>query len=232
MRRRLVGGLLTLGAAAAVVGAYLRVVLPWHRQWGATDDEARRPLPGDERLLQPDLQWTRAISVRASAADIWPWLIQIGQGRAGYYSYPWLEWLLGLQDTRADAINPVWQRLDIGDVIPAEAGGGYHVLALEPERTLVLGEQARDAASEWSATQLYPAFTWAFALEEGTDGQTRLIMRMRARTQRSPLAALATLAVDFGAFWLKRAMLLGIKQHAEQSARIRPFRRASHATST
>lgn len=230
MRRMALGGLLMLGAIAAVAGVYLRVILPWQRQWGATDDEARRTLPGDERLPQPDLQWTRAISVRASAAEVWPWLVQIGQGRAGYYGYPWLERLLGLKDIRPDAINPAWRQLAIGDVIPAEAGGGYRVLALEPERTLVLGEQAGGDASAWSATQLYPAFTWALTLEEGADGQTRLIMRMRARTRRTPLAALATLAVDFGAFWLKRSMLLGVKRRAEQSARIRPFRRASHAT--
>lgn len=91
MRKTLVSGLIALCAGAAVAGGYLLVVLPWQRRWGATDEEVQRSLPGDEQIPRPDTQWTRAITVQARAAALWPWLVQIGYGRGGYYSYPWLE---------------------------------------------------------------------------------------------------------------------------------------------
>lgn len=217
MRKARVRGLLALGAGTAAVGAYLLVVLPWEHRWGATDEEVQRTLPGDERIPHPDTQWTRAITVQAKAVDLWPWLVQIGQGRSGYYSYHWLEKLMGLRVEDADRINPAWQHLNEGDILPAEPdGSGYRVITVEPGRALVLGAQEKDEAVSRSFTRFHPAFTWAFVLEEGAHGQTRLITRMRAQTRRSPLAALALLFIDFGAFLLKRRMLLGLKQRAER----------------
>ncbi|HVB74122.1 MAG TPA: hypothetical protein VNE38_11265 [Ktedonobacteraceae bacterium] len=217
MRKTLVSGLIALGAGTAAVGAYLLVFLPWQRRWGATGEEVQRTLPGDEQISHPDTQWTRAITVKAKASDLWPWLLQIGQGRGGYYSYRWLEKLLGLKVEDADQINPAWQHLKAGDILPAEPdGSGYRVITVEPGRALVLGAQEKDEAVSRSFTRLYLAFTWAFVLEEGAHGQTRLITRMRAQTRRSLLAALAFLFIDFGAFLLKRRMLLGIKQRAER----------------
>lgn len=217
MQKTSLGGLIALGAAAAAAGGYLLVVLPWQRRWGATDEEVQRPLPGDELISHPDAQWTRAITIEARAAAVWPWLVQIGHERGGYYSYPWLEKLLGLQATYHDQINPAWQHLTAGDIIPAEPdGSGYRVLAIEPGRTLLLGSEEKGKGALWSTTGLYPAFSWVFVLEEGETKQTRLITRMRARTRRTPLAALAMPFIDFGAFLLKRRMLLGIKQRAER----------------
>ena len=102
MRKTFVSVLLALVAGTAAVSAYLLVFLPWQRRWGATDEEVCRKLPGDDQVPQPDTQWTRAITIKAKAADIWPWLVQIGQGRSGYYSYPWLEKLMGSRVTHAD----------------------------------------------------------------------------------------------------------------------------------
>jgi hypothetical protein len=217
MRKTLVNGLIALGAGIAAAGGYLLVVLPWQQRWGATDEEVQRPLPGDDQIPHPDAQWTRAITVQARAAAVWPWLVQIGHGRGGYYSSPCLERLMGLRATHRDHINPAWQRLTEGDSIPAEPdGSGYQVVAVEPGRTLLLGVGGHDEGVPWSATGLYPAFSWVFVLEEGEAAQTRLITRMRARTRHSPLAALAMPFIDFGAFLLKRRMLLGIKQRAER----------------
>jgi hypothetical protein len=216
MRKTLVSGLIALCAGIAV-GGYLLVVLPWQHRWGATDEEVQRPLPGDDQIPHPDAQWTRAITVQARAAAVWPWLVQIGHGRGGYYSYPWLERLMGLRATHRDHINPAWQHLTEGDIIPAEPdGSGYRVVAVELGQTLLLGVQGYDEGVPWSATGLYPAFSWVFVLEEGETAQTRLITRMRARTLHIPLAALAMPFIDFGAFLLKRRMLLGIKQRAER----------------
>lgn len=223
-----VGGLVGL-SVVGLAGIYLRVVQPWQRQWGASDDEARQTLPGDERIAHPDITWTRAITAQATAAEIWPWLTQIGQGRAGYYSYPWLERLMGLKAPYADEVSPVWRSLRVGDVLPAEPGGSdYRVLALEPARSLVLGSQPQAQTPAWSLARLYPEFTWAFALAEQEDGRTRLIMRMRSQASRAPLAALVTPIVDFGVFFIKRSMLLGIKQRAERQHELLNARDVAH----
>src|SRR5690349_9989833 len=83
-----------VGLTIAVV-VYIALVRPWHMRWGATDDEVRRPLPGDELVARPKALATHAITIRAPAAEIWPWLVQFGQGRGGFYSYDWLENLFG-----------------------------------------------------------------------------------------------------------------------------------------
>jgi len=217
MQKTFVSVLLALAAGTVAAGGYLLVVLPWQRRWGATDEEVLRTLPGDDLIANPDIQWTRTITVKAKAATIWPWLLQIGQGRGGYYSYPWLEKLMGLRAEDADQINPAWQNLKAGDVIPAEPDdSGYRVITVEPNRALALGAQEQDKNIPWSFTLLYQAFTWAFVLEEVDPESTRLIMRMRAQTRRHPLILLANLFVDFGAFFMKRRMLLGLKQQAEK----------------
>jgi hypothetical protein len=145
MRKALVSGLIALSAGIVAVGIYLRVFLRWQRQWGATGEEVHRTLPGDDQIPHPDTQWTRAITVKAKAAAVWPWLVQIGYGRGGYYSYPWLERLMGLRAAYPDQINPAWQQLKEGDIIPAEPyGSGYRVITVEPGRTLLLGVQEHD----------------------------------------------------------------------------------------
>ena len=214
--KTLAGGLVALGAGATALTAYLTILLPWQHRWGATDDELRRELPGDELVPGSDLHWTRAITVRARDTDIWPWLVQIGAGRSGYYGYPWLEMLMGLRVARPLRINPAWQKLDRGDVIPAEADGtGYRVVAVTSPRVLVLGAQDADACVPRSFKLLYHAFSWAFVLENAQPGETRVIMRMRAHLRRFPPIVLATYIVDFGAFFLKRRMLISLKQLAE-----------------
>ena len=96
--------LITVSGAA--LGAYVFLVRPWQRRWGATDEEVLRALPGDELLAHPDVKLTRAVTIRAKPTDIWPWLVQIGQGRGGYYSYDWLENLAGLKMKSTAGINP------------------------------------------------------------------------------------------------------------------------------
>ncbi len=116
----------------------------------------------------------------------------------------------------ADQINPEWQQLKEGDIIPAEPdGSGYRVITVETGRTLVLGAREDDEGVSSGFTQIYPAFTWAFVLDEVNSEQTRLITRMRAQARHSPLVALASLFIDFAAFLMKRRMLLGIKQRVE-----------------
>ena len=82
---------LPLGFGAAFPWAYALAIRHWHLRWGATDEEAGKPLPGDDLVPQPGIESTRAITVHAPAGEVWPWLAQIGQDRGGFYSYEWLE---------------------------------------------------------------------------------------------------------------------------------------------
>src|SRR5262249_61017762 len=95
---------------AALPWVCLFVLRPWHRRWGATDAELRLALPGDERVPDPGYRHTRAVTVRAPAERVRPWLAQLGQGRGGFYSYDWLENLAGCDVHSAAAVHPEWQR--------------------------------------------------------------------------------------------------------------------------
>jgi len=211
--------LITVSGAA--LGAYILLFRPWQHRWGATDEEVKCTLPGDELVPHPDVNLTRAITIRARPAEAWSWLVQIGQGRGGYYTYDRLENLIGLKMKNADAINPEWQHIHAGDIIPAEPGGkGFKVLVVKPERVLVIGSvEANDEGVFEGFKQMFPAFTWAFALAEVDREHTRLISRLRGQAQPSQTAAarIAGFFFELIEFLMTRKMLLGIKQRAEQA---------------
>ena len=198
---------------AATVGslapwAYLLVIRPWHLRWGATEDETRRSLPGDELVPHPVWESTRAVSIRAPASEIWPWLVQMGQGRGGLYTYDWLENLAGLDIHSTDRIVPELQHLEVGDSVGFSAEGEPTVAAIEPSRLLAL--------------HISSNFSWAFVLEELDERTTRLILRSRIDAKPRQLFALAySLVVELPHFIMERKMLLGIKERAEsgQAAR-------------
>lgn len=214
--------LITVSGVA--LGAYVFFVRPWQRRWGATDEEVQRVLPGDELIAQPDVRLTRAVTIRAKPADIWPWLAQIGQGKGGYYSYDWLENMAGLKMKSATSINPDWQQLKVGDIVPVEPGGkGFKVLAIEPAHFLVIGSvEAVDEGVFEGFKQMFPTFTWAFVLEAIDDEQTRLISRFCGQSEPVQSAKFAGKYAGFVfepiEFAMTRKMLLGIKQRAEQPA--------------
>lgn len=117
-----------LGILIGLVALYLWVVKPWHLRWGATDEEVARAMPGDG--LIPDAGTaTRAITIRATPEDVWPWLVQLGYGRAGWYSYGWID-----NDFRkiADRILPEHQNLEPGDTILMTPDMGFEVVAIDP----------------------------------------------------------------------------------------------------
>jgi hypothetical protein len=210
-----------IAVSGIALGGYVLLVRPWQRRWGATDEEVKSSLPGDELVSNPDVVLTRAITIQAKPAEIWPWLAQIGQGRGGYYSYDRLENLLGLKMKNAVSINPEWQHISVGDIIPAEPGGkGFKVLAVEPERSLVIGSvEANDEGVFEGFKQMFPAFTWAFVLEKIDDEHTRLISRLRGKVQPDqPVPTrMAGSCFEPIEFLMTRRMLLGIKQRAEQA---------------
>src|ERR1051326_3650364 len=144
--------------------AYLGFLRHWCLTWGARPDEVSRELPGDELLPGAGLVTTRAITVKAPPEAIWPWLVQMGSGRGGAYTYDWIENLFGLDMHSADVILPRFQDLKVGDELPLGPGRAVmRVEVLDPPRAFAI----RIAGQNWA---------WIFALvPEG--GATRLISR-------------------------------------------------------
>ena len=182
---------------------------PW-RKWGATEAEATRPMPGDDEVKLPMQVTTRAVTVKARAADIWPWLVQMGYRRGGMYSYDWIDRRLGILDQpSANRITPEFQRLEAGDVIPMGKPPSWPVKAIEPNRMLLIVINEPNAQ-----------VTWCFMLDEIADRQTRLVLRVRNRLAMSPLLLLSLPIMLPGEFLMVRKMLLGIKQRAEKQGQV------------
>lgn len=219
--RKLVVATATIGASMAV---YRRWLTPWHQRWGATDNEVSSQLPGDDVVAEPAFQVTRAITIDAPPGDVWPWLIQIGADRGGFYSYDRLENLFGLDIHSASSIVPEWQDLDVGDVVYADRArnGGWYVVDLQPNDALVLkvadlaaGRPLhRDDKAKWE-------FAWTFAVRpDGTDS-TRLLVRERAAFGNAFMRALMA-PVGLVSFVMTRRMMLGIKRRAETWHQVAP----------
>ena len=192
-----------LGIAVAttvlLMAVYRAVIRPWHSKWGATREEVERAMPGDD-LLDAASSTTRAISITAPTERIWPWLGQIGYGRAGWYSYDWID-----NDGRpsADHIVPDHQRLEVGDTIPFIPGMGPRVKEIVPPRWIVsAGEED----------------TWCLALHSVDNDHTRLVSRWRVAWNVTPASFLWILISDPGAFVMEQEMLRGIKKRAERTA--------------
>lgn len=208
MQRFLQNILAVLAAVGAVLSSpFLR---RWYRRWGATPEEVARPLPGDELVPRPRLTTTRAISIAAPVQTVWSWLVQIGQGRGGFYSYQSLENLAGCSIGSEDRIVPALQMLQVGDRIELGPAGYPHftVAAVDRMRSLVL--QNRDAEA---------MIAWTFVLETDAGGDTRLIVR--DRTDFVPTLGQYLLWRFISEpihFVMERKMLLGLKQRAEAVA--------------
>lgn len=212
MTRRWLG---LLGGLAAVttggVVAYRSLFRPWHQRWGATDEEVARPMPGDEVIREPTFSSTRALTIHATPEDIWPWLVQLGRGRGGFYSFDWLEKLIGLDIHSSEQLLPQFQHLAPGDEIPAAPDYAMPVRVVEPPRFLVIGprpDKPQDSAE----------LTWALGLYPRDDGTTRLVVRLRSIYTWRPGEPLVTLFIEPGHFILERQMLRGIKRRAEALA--------------
>ncbi|MCE5289803.1 MAG: SRPBCC family protein [Nocardiaceae bacterium] len=186
--------------------------------WGATEADARRELPGDGFVAEPATQTTRAITIDAPPEKIWPWIVQIGADRGGFYSYDWLENLFGLRIHTADHIVDQWQNLKVGDVVYAirNRTGGWYVVDLWPEEALVL--QVADLKAGRPTRRDDPAgweFLWTFALRGLGDGRTRLLIRERVAFGK-PIMSRLMAPVGWVSALMTRRMLLGIKRCAEQ----------------
>jgi hypothetical protein len=202
-----IGGIAAGGlalAAAAEVASY-PLWRAWCLNWGATGEEAAATLPGDELLPGAGIVSTRAIWIDAPPASVWPWLVQMGPGRGGVYTYDWVENLFGLGVHSVDKILPEFGDLKVGDAQRLGSRGPVlRVAVLDPERALVF----RSDDGNW---------VWAFALAADGAG-TRLISRNRIVTPGAsgPARALYRYVMEPGSLIMERKMLLGIRQRAER----------------
>lgn len=176
-------------------------VRPWHLHWGATGEEFSQSMPGDLEHIG----WTRAITIEAAPDEIWPWLVQWGQGRGGWYSYDWLENLFGFDIHTADRILPEYQGLKIGDPICMSSSFcPSHVTVLE--RNQWLSWQALDDSGD-------PVWTYTFGLVLVDDAHTRLIVRESFNNTFMPPAAIVALEIPDAVMELKA--LNTVKERAE-----------------
>ena len=197
--------------AASVYGLGAVVARPWMDRWGSTPEERLQPLPGDEFVPDAEQQ-THAITIDSPPEAVWRWLVQMGQGRAGFYSHDRLERLVGADIRNVDEIHPEWQHLTVGDLVrtyrpmPRFEPLGWLVAVVEQPRKLVVHEPARAGVINSS---------WAFVLEP--DGaSTRLVSRWRFRRRGAAHTAFKWLVFDPAHFIMGTGVLRGIKARAER----------------
>ena len=197
---------LGLAAAAGGVCAYVRWLRPYQMHWGATDEEVARPLPGDEVVGRPHFDATRALTIAAPPAAVWPWLVQIGSKRAGWYSYDWLD---NARIPSSWEILPEFQHIEVGAFVPTvpDREIGLWVKAFEVERYILWWDKKGDA-------------TWLWWLEPDEDGSTRLLVRLRTRYSLTPWWLVPYWPLfDVGDIVMMRRCMLGIRARAEAAAR-------------
>jgi hypothetical protein len=179
----------------------------WHQRWGATPQEVASPMPGDDLITGAQYRATRAITIAAPPDAVWPWLVQVGCLRAGWYSNDLLD---NLTRPSAEEVIPELQDLHVGQWVPMSPTPSdktaFKVASFEPNRLLV-----------WQQ----PVSTWVWTLEATGDGGTRLVTRLRNRYDwRRPVDAVLSLVLnEFGDFPMMRRMLLGLKARAESPKR-------------
>lgn len=204
----------TLGFVSLAYIAAVLIMRPVSLRWGSTDEERNASLPGDTvHPVQARYRIDHAITINAPASTVWPWLVQLGQDRGGFYSYDWLERGVGARIRNADRVHPEWQQRALGDTIFATQRGylggrlgglGWRVNALEPERVIGL--------ENWGT----------FVLQPVGDHATRLIVRTRGVGEPSAsaflLAPINVFVFEPMHFIMERGMLRGIRDRAERSA--------------
>ncbi len=189
----------TTASVVVVLAAYLAlyhfVYLPWNFTWGATDEEVAMRMAGDEICPMANFSPTRAITIEATPENVWPWILQMGYRRAGFYSYDFLD---NNGEPSANRIIPELQNVKVGDKIALDRNGGLFVRTLEPNRRLVLASKRG-----W--------LTWAWHLDQAGPGRTRVVTRVRAGLGELPMKIIWE---SFEIFMMRKC-LLGIKHRAE-----------------
>ena len=190
--------------AVALTGiGFVGLYRPWQLRWGATPEELDRTMEGNEVVPGPTFNATRAVTIDAPPEAIWPWIVQIGFGRAGWYSYDLLD---NLGRHSAEHLVPDLQHMEVGDLVPLGPGkdSGLRVKDFETGRYMVWWDNKNHLT------------TWTWALDPMPTGGTRLVTRVRARSSwRHPSTVMWRPLLEVADFPMMRKCLLGIKRRAE-----------------
>jgi len=210
------------GIVASVV-AYIAVFRPRIKSWGFDSMEAEKALPGDDLVTQPTAVETRGITIDDTPDKVWPWLVQMGYDRGGWYSYEPLD----SKKPSAHEILPEFQTLNVGDLMPTYPGFSFEVKVVEPEHALVLFTDTALAktqidAAEWRGKekmQEVPDFaaSWGFYLEPQGSGKTRLVERFRVQAPPNAPAPILNEVLGTGIVLMARKQLIGIKERVERA---------------
>lgn len=181
----------------------------WHLRWGATPQEVAAPMQGDALFAQAQFRATRAISIDAPPEAVWPWLVQVGCLRGGWYSNDLLD---NLGYPSASVIVPEYQQLEVGQWVPMSPSP-------QPTDRTALKVHSFEV-NKWMLW-IKPDSTWAWQLTRTEGDGSRLVTRIHAAYDwKHPLSALlGVMLMEFGDFAMLRRMLRGIKSRAEASER-------------
>jgi hypothetical protein len=186
-----------------LVFLYLVFFRPWQLRWGATDAEVKRSMPGDEIVGKPSFNATRAVTIHAPAQNIYPWIVQMGVTRAGWYSYDLLD---NLGRRSAESILPEHQNIQVGDLISMSPDGkqGMWVKYFRKNKWMLWWDKKGDT-------------TWIWEIHPQEENQFRLITRVRVKYRLFSPAILFNLLTEFFDILMMRKSMLGIKRRAEKS---------------
>ncbi len=236
-----------LSAVVTAFVVYAAAIRPAVRSWGIDPEEGASPLPGDDLVAEPNATDTRGITIEATPEKIWPWLVQMGYGRAGWYSYDRLD----NEASSTWSILPDHQQLEVGGILPTHPGGGFRVEQIDVEHSLVLYLDTEMVVSQAAASQgteqktsaglkatgamggmAMPEFkaSWTFVLKPIDEQHTRLIERFRVQSpQGGPVQRMVLPVFGLGVFIMSRKQLLGIRERAEEGPRpeIKPLSAAA-----
>lgn len=210
----------SIGAAAALAGAYAFVVRPWFLTWGSTPEERQKSWPGDAFAPGSRVTSMRAITIDAKPEEVWPWILQIGQDRAGFYSYRRLENAAGARMPRVEYLVEQFQHRYVGDTVwlsdPRTYGGRGKLVVgyLEENRAMIL-----ITPEDWEQVLLGRSIrggTWGFILEPAPDGKTRLLMRSVSNVPPVSRQALLGYSWELAHFIMERQMMVHVKELVEQ----------------
>jgi hypothetical protein len=192
-------------SAIFIVLFYLKILRPWQLRWGATDDEVKCTMPGDDIVQKPNFVATRAVSIKAPPTEVWKWIVQIGSGRAGFYSIDFID---NANVPSSRNILPKYQRIEQDYFIPFtpnQKNGMWVKDYREPEYILWWDRKGNG--------------TWGWFLRQTKAGETRLITRLRTKYDFSSPWIIYYIFYDVGDIIMMRKCMLGIKERAENHVR-------------
>jgi hypothetical protein len=193
--------LVMVSITIVLVIVYLTRICPWQLRWGATDDEIKRSMPGDDIVDNPSFNATRAVTIKAPAENIYPWIVQMGVKRAGWYSYDLLD---NLGRPSAESILPEHQKIEVGDVIAMSPDGkqGMRVKDFNKNKWMLWWDNKGDSS-------------WVWGIYVDGEGNSRLITRVRTKYRLFSPAIAFNLLIEFFDIIMMRKCMLGIKRRAE-----------------